>query len=78
MTDTRLSIRLDLSNGGRIGPDKIALLEAIRAKGRLLPRRGIWGWPIAQHGYWSNRSMKHCANLLSLPQPADNVAAGLC
>ena len=35
MTDTRLSIRLDLSNGGRIGPGKIALLEAIRVKGAI-------------------------------------------
>jgi molybdate transport system regulatory protein len=35
MTDTRLSIRLDLSNGGRIGPGKIALLEAIRAEGSI-------------------------------------------
>ena len=35
MTDTRLSIRLDLSNGGRIGSGKIALLEAIRAKGSI-------------------------------------------
>jgi molybdate transport system regulatory protein len=33
MTNPLLSIRLDLANGGRIGPGKIALLEAIRAKG---------------------------------------------
>jgi molybdate transport system regulatory protein len=35
MTDTHLSIRLDLSNGGHIGPGKIALLETIRAKGSI-------------------------------------------
>jgi len=32
---TRLSIRLDLENGDRIGPGKIALLEAIRATGSI-------------------------------------------
>jgi molybdate transport system regulatory protein len=31
----RLSIRLDLANGDRIGPGKIALLEAIRSKGSI-------------------------------------------
>ena len=32
---THLSIRIDLSNGDRIGPGKIALLEAIRDKGSI-------------------------------------------
>jgi molybdate transport system regulatory protein len=31
----RLSIRLDFANGDRIGPGKIALLEAIRSKGSI-------------------------------------------
>jgi molybdate transport system regulatory protein len=35
MTDTRLCIRLDLGNGDRIGPDKIAVLEAIRDTGSI-------------------------------------------
>jgi len=35
MADARLSIRLDLTSGDRIGPDKIALLEAIRAEGSI-------------------------------------------
>lgn len=35
MADARLSIRLDLTNGDRIGPGKIALLEAIRAEGSI-------------------------------------------
>jgi len=35
MADTRLSIRLDLTNGDRIGPGKIALLEAIRETGSI-------------------------------------------
>jgi molybdate transport system regulatory protein len=35
MTDTRLSIRLDLNSGDRIGPGKIALLEAIRTTGSI-------------------------------------------
>ena len=35
MADTHLSIRIDLASGARIGPDKIALLEAIRSTGSI-------------------------------------------
>jgi molybdate transport system regulatory protein len=35
MVDNRLSIRLDLVSGSRIGPGKIALLEAIRKTGSI-------------------------------------------
>jgi molybdate transport system regulatory protein len=35
MRNPHLSIRLDLHNGKRIGPGKIALLEAIQAKGSI-------------------------------------------
>ena len=35
MADTRLSIRLDLTSGDRIGPGKIALLEAIQEAGSI-------------------------------------------
>jgi molybdate transport system regulatory protein len=35
MTNTRLSMRLDLTSGDRIGPGKIALLEAIRSTGSI-------------------------------------------
>src|SRR5215217_5842851 len=35
MADVRLSIRLDLAGGDRIGPGKIALLEAIQATGSI-------------------------------------------
>ncbi len=35
MADARLSIRLDLSTGDRIGPGKIALLEAIKSTGSI-------------------------------------------
>jgi molybdate transport system regulatory protein len=35
MADTRLSIRLDLASGDRIGPGKIALLEAIARAGSI-------------------------------------------
>ena len=35
MTDTRLSIRLDLTTGDRIGPGKIALLEAVQETGSI-------------------------------------------
>jgi molybdate transport system regulatory protein len=35
MPETRLSIRLDLTSGDRIGPGKIALLEAIQETGSI-------------------------------------------
>src|SRR5215470_5727353 len=35
MADTHLSIRIDLASGDRIGPGKIALLEAIRSTGSI-------------------------------------------
>jgi molybdate transport system regulatory protein len=35
MAAARLSIRIDLASGDRIGPGKIALLEAIRATGSI-------------------------------------------
>jgi molybdate transport system regulatory protein len=35
MGAARLSIRIDLASGDRIGPGKIALLEAIRASGSI-------------------------------------------
>ncbi len=35
MSDTRLSIRIDLPSGDRIGPGKIALLQAIQATGSI-------------------------------------------
>jgi molybdate transport system regulatory protein len=35
MANPRLSIRIDLASGDRIGPGKIALLEAIRTTGSI-------------------------------------------
>ena len=35
MTETQVSIRIDLETGGRIGPGKIALLEAIHKTGSI-------------------------------------------
>jgi molybdate transport system regulatory protein len=35
MADTHLSIRIDLASGARIGPGKIAPLEAIRSTGSI-------------------------------------------
>jgi molybdate transport system regulatory protein len=35
MAATRLSIRIDLATGDRIGPGKIALLKAIRSTGSI-------------------------------------------
>ena len=47
MAETQVSIRIDLESGGRIGPGKIALLEAISKTGsitaaaRLMNRRSM-------------------------------------
>jgi molybdate transport system regulatory protein len=35
LEETQVSIRIDLETGGRIGPGKIALLEAIRKTGSI-------------------------------------------
>jgi molybdate transport system regulatory protein len=35
MAETQLSIRIDLETGGRIGPGKVALLEAISKTGSI-------------------------------------------
>jgi molybdate transport system regulatory protein len=35
MAETQVSIRIDLETGGRIGPGKIALLEAISKTGSI-------------------------------------------
>jgi molybdate transport system regulatory protein len=35
MADIRLNIRIDLASGDRIGPGKIALMEAIRSTGSI-------------------------------------------
>jgi molybdate transport system regulatory protein len=43
MAGNHLFIRLDLSNGKHIGPGKIALLEAIRAEGFILPASKHFG-----------------------------------
>ena len=54
MANTHLSIRLDLANGDRIGPGKIALLEAVRAKGsitaaaRHLGMSYRWAWLLVE------------------------------
>jgi molybdate transport system regulatory protein len=52
MASTHLSVRIDLANRENIGPDKIALLEAIQARGSIsgaarllsMSRRGAWLW----------------------------------
>jgi len=57
MAATRLSIRIDLATGDRIGPGKIALLEAIRSTGsggRSMgspPRRAV-GISVVSYRTW--------------------------
>jgi molybdenum-dependent DNA-binding transcriptional regulator ModE len=52
MNGTRLSIRIDLENGDRIGPGKIVLLEAIRDTGSI----SAGARKIGARGSSSNRS----------------------
>jgi molybdenum-dependent DNA-binding transcriptional regulator ModE len=75
MTGIHISIRLDLPNSNQIGPAEIALLEAIRVKGSIRAAARHLGMAYRTAWLWSSRSMKQCENLLSLPQPADNMAA---
>jgi hypothetical protein len=49
VAETQVSIRIDLESGGRIGPEKIALLEAIRETGSITAAAGRC--PIAERGY---------------------------
>jgi hypothetical protein len=51
MATTRLSIRIDLASGDRIGPSKMALLEM----------------STAARSCWSRRSTPRCAGRLSQP-----------
>jgi molybdenum-dependent DNA-binding transcriptional regulator ModE len=54
MPHTRLSIRLDCANANRIGPGKIALLEAIEAKGSIVAAARHLGMCYRRgHGSWS-------------------------
>jgi hypothetical protein len=51
MAETQVSIRIDLETGGRIGPGKIALLEAIAKPDRSRQPRNRYKCLIAEHGY---------------------------
>jgi len=52
MARARLSIRIDLANGDRIGSGKIALLEAIGEQGSISGAARLLGYPIAARGNW--------------------------
>jgi len=52
MAETQVSIRIDLESGGRIGPGKIALLEAIRKTDRLQLPRNRWKCLMPERGDW--------------------------
>jgi hypothetical protein len=52
MAETQVSIRVDLETGGRIGPGKIALLEAIRKTGSITAAAQSMQMSYREHGYW--------------------------
>src|SRR3954470_16300545 len=70
MTDTRLSIRLDLTSGDRIGPGKIALLEAIQKTGSISAAARELGMSYRRGGLPGEQLNK------ALQQPAVTAAPG--
>jgi hypothetical protein len=50
MAETQVSIRIDLDTGGRIGPGKIALLEAISKTGSITAAARSIICPIVERG----------------------------
>ena len=66
MADTRLSIRLDLTGGDRIGPGKIALLEAIQATGSISAAARRLGDVVSKGVAASSRSTMLSSNRRSL------------
>jgi len=70
MNDTRLSIRLDLSDDDRIGPGKIALLEAIRTTGSISASARLTG--MSYRRAWNLVDEINAA----LEQPAVAAATG--
>src|SRR4051812_50227451 len=70
MPDTRLSIRLDLTSGDRIGPGKIALLEAIQATGSISAAARKLGMSYRRAWLLVEQINK------SLQEPAGGAAAG--
>jgi molybdate transport system regulatory protein len=55
MAETQVSIRIDLESGGRIGPGKIALLEAIRKTGSIAAAANRYKCLMPERGYsWTS------------------------
>jgi hypothetical protein len=64
MAETQVSIRVDLESGGRIGPGKIALLEAIRETGSITAAavnrtHSTMLWPLCR-GRTHGRTDQYC------------------
>jgi molybdate transport system regulatory protein len=70
MNETQVSIRIDLETGGRIGPGKIALLEAIRKTGSIKAAARS----INMSDFKARRLLEEINKLLN--EPAVAAAAG--
>lgn len=70
MDRTRLSIRIDLATGDRIGPGKIALLEAIQSTGSISAAARLLG--MSYRRAWLLVEEVNCA----LREPAVTAAMG--
>jgi molybdate transport system regulatory protein len=70
MSHTRLSIRLDLASGQRIGPGKIALLEAIAQTGSITAAARRLGMSY-RHAWGLVEAINH-----ALREPAVSAASG--
>ena len=76
MPDTRLSIRLDLPSGDRIGPGKIALLEAIQASGSISAAARKLDMSYRRAWLLVEQINQPCRNRRSRLRPAAVRAAG--
>jgi molybdate transport system regulatory protein len=70
MAETQVSIRIDLETGGRIGPGKIALLEAISKTGSI--SAAAWSINMSYRRAWL---LLDATNKL-LSKPAVTTAIG--
>ncbi len=77
MPDTRLSIRLDLTSGDRIGPGKIALLEAIQEAGSISGAARALGMSYRRAWLLVEEINGRCRSRRSRQRPAAVRAAAL-
>ena len=76
MAGTHLSIRIDLASGDRIGPGKIALLEAIRSTGSISAAARSIGMSYRRAWLLVEEINRPCVSPQSRPRPAASGGGG--